>query len=179
MKKQKTDINANDIFSFFEKKGKMLDALVISGGEPSLYSTDVLNFALEFKSKFPNKLIKVDTNGSNPDFIKNSIKIFDFIALDFKGFCFEKFSKINKNIFKNSLKYLSLAKNHEIRITMYPEYIKKEDFKLISRFLKEHNLYNVAIQQYKPVDEIKPYPNKLLEEFQKILKNSDLNTTVR
>ncbi|HCE45467.1 MAG TPA: anaerobic ribonucleoside-triphosphate reductase activating protein [Lentisphaeria bacterium] len=77
-------LSDNFIFSFLKKRMGKLEGVVISGGEPSLYSA-LSSFTEKIKSL--GYLIKLDTNGSNPDVIisihKN--KCLDALGLDYKA----------------------------------------------------------------------------------------------
>jgi pyruvate formate lyase activating enzyme len=178
IKKIVHEINENDIFNFF-KTNKIVEALVISGGEPSLYSKEIIDFAKRFKETFPNKFIKVDTNGSNLSFAKEALKVFDYIAVDFKSLDYFAFSNINLDIIIESLKLISNFKNHEVRITVYPKYIKESDFEKISDLLFECGIKNVSIQQYRKIDNVFPYKEDVLKGFKDILVSKNFFVTLR
>ena len=66
------DCNLNEIddevvFDYLKKRKNQLDAVVITGGEPTLMST--LKDKI-IKIKHLDYLVKLDTNGTNPDVIK-------------------------------------------------------------------------------------------------------------
>jgi len=77
-------INIEEIWNFLNKRWKQLDAVVITGGEPTL-QPDLIEFMQKIKNL--GFLIKLDTNGSNPDVIKEVIrlKLADYIAMDVKA----------------------------------------------------------------------------------------------
>ncbi|MBS7403976.1 MAG: anaerobic ribonucleoside-triphosphate reductase activating protein [Eubacteriales bacterium] len=58
----------DDILNFLDKRKEQLDGLVISGGEPTLCE-GLESFIKKVKEK--GFLVKLDTNGSNPRFLKN------------------------------------------------------------------------------------------------------------
>ncbi|HBC88049.1 MAG TPA: anaerobic ribonucleoside-triphosphate reductase activating protein [Lentisphaeria bacterium] len=72
------------IFNFLEKRRGKIEGVVISGGEPSMYSA-LTGFTERIKSL--GYFIKLDTNGSNPEVIisihKN--KCLDALGLDYKS----------------------------------------------------------------------------------------------
>src|SRR6056297_232562 len=78
-------IDEREIFDYFKKRSNMLDALVITGGEPTLYGDELIDFCNNFKKYFPNRLLKVDTNGSRPEMIESLSDTADFCAMDFKS----------------------------------------------------------------------------------------------
>ena len=77
-------IKEEDIFAYLESRRKVLDAVVISGGEPTMYKA-----LPEFirKVKDMGFLVKLDTNGTNPDMIKYLVQnnLIDYIAMDIKN----------------------------------------------------------------------------------------------
>ncbi|MBA3029513.1 MAG: anaerobic ribonucleoside-triphosphate reductase activating protein [Desulfobacteraceae bacterium] len=71
------------ILDFLEKRRNFLDAVVVSGGEPTL-QMDLLSFCKKIKSM--GYSLKVDTNGSRPRVIRQLIKsgVVDYFAMDVK-----------------------------------------------------------------------------------------------
>ena len=77
-------IDEKEVLAFLEKSKTFLDALAITGGEPTLHKS-LLDFLIKVKEM--GYLIKIDTNGSNPDFVKKiaDLKLVDYIAMDIKA----------------------------------------------------------------------------------------------
>lgn len=77
----KGDVN---ILEFLNDRNDFLDAVVLSGGEVTLYK-DLENLCKEIKNL--GYLIKIDTNGRRPDVVKTLIdkNLIDYIAIDFKA----------------------------------------------------------------------------------------------
>jgi pyruvate formate lyase activating enzyme len=73
-----------EVISFLEKRRGRLDAVTLTGGEPTL-QPDIDLFLREIKGM--GYLTKVDTNGSNPDLIEKLIRdrLVDYLAMDVKG----------------------------------------------------------------------------------------------
>jgi pyruvate formate lyase activating enzyme len=72
-----------EIFKFLEQRKHWLDAVVVSGGEPTLQE-DIGAFCKKVKSMgYP---VKLDTNGSRPEVIGDLLKqkLVDYIAMDIK-----------------------------------------------------------------------------------------------
>lgn len=86
----KIPIPAEQIFLFLETRKDQLDAVVITGGEPTCQE-DLEDFIYRIKSI--GYLVKLDTNGSNPQILKCIIdkKLVDFVAMDIKA-PFDKYS---------------------------------------------------------------------------------------
>lgn len=72
------------ITDFLKKREGLLDGVVISGGEPTLQS-DLMQFLQLIKEL--GYQIKLDTNGSHPEIIKDILanKLCDFFAVDYKA----------------------------------------------------------------------------------------------
>ena len=60
-------IKEGDLFRFFKERRGKLEAIVITGGEPTIYR-DLPDFMERIKKI--GYLIKLDTNGTNPEMIK-------------------------------------------------------------------------------------------------------------
>ncbi|PIU62016.1 anaerobic ribonucleoside-triphosphate reductase activating protein, partial [archaeon CG07_land_8_20_14_0_80_38_8] len=78
-------ISEEKILLKLEKKREWLDAVVISGGEPTLHP-DLPEFIKKIKDE-TGLLVKLDTNGSNPEMLKKLIneKLIDYVAMDVKA----------------------------------------------------------------------------------------------
>ncbi|OQY10062.1 MAG: anaerobic ribonucleoside-triphosphate reductase activating protein [Fusobacteriia bacterium 4572_132] len=178
-------IDEDEIIKHLQKRKNMLDGICITGGEPTIWGKELIKFMERVKKELGNEfLIKLDTNGSNPDFIIETKDIVDFYAIDFKSLEYEQFSKIKKDIVLETIENVKeYAKDYEIRCTMYPKYIKKEDFEEIARLLS--GAKKVAIQQFNPdkvyiVDtNIKAYSNEILEELKKELIKKGIEVEIR
>ncbi len=72
------------IISFLQKRKGKLEAITITGGEPTL-QPDLLSFLEQVKRH--GYLVKLDTNGTNPNMLQQTIKdkLVDYIAMDIKG----------------------------------------------------------------------------------------------
>ncbi|OAA29187.1 ribonucleoside-triphosphate reductase [Kosmotoga arenicorallina S304] len=156
------------VFDFIDYRRKVYDAIVVTGGEPSLYGYELIDFFIRIRKYFPEKLLKVDTNGSNPDFIDRMYGVVDFVALDIKALDYSSFSNTSFYTIVESLESIKHFLDYEIRLTMYPPLIKQEDLPKYVKLLK--GVKRVAVQQYKPVDSINPYDMNVLENFVKALK---------
>ena len=77
-------IPEEEIFSFLPKRRGKLDAVTITGGEPTLQA-DLIDFILRIKKL--EFLVKLDSNGSDPDVLENAIssEAPDYIAMDVKA----------------------------------------------------------------------------------------------
>ena len=84
--------NPRSILADLERKKGFIDGVVLTGGEPTL-QPDLADFANQIKAL--GFLVKLDTNGTNPDIIEDMLKkeLLDYIAMDIKS-SFEKYDDI-------------------------------------------------------------------------------------
>jgi len=119
----------DEVFSLIQERLGFIDGISISGGEPTIQK-DLLDFCFEVKKRF-SLLIKVDTNGSNPDVIDELIKkkLVDYLALDIKT-SFQRYKGSLGVDGENILKSYNIIKDsgvdYELRMTCYPDFISTE-----------------------------------------------------
>ena len=131
----------NEILSYLEKRKNLLDAVVISGGEPTLME--------DLKSKIISIrklgfLIKLDTNGSNPEILKDLVesKLIDYVAMDIKN-SFLMYAltvglkKAPLDKIKESIKFLISNKvDYEFRTTLIDEYFSNDSINEMGSCIK-------------------------------------------
>jgi pyruvate formate lyase activating enzyme len=112
-----------EILGFLVKRKGQLDAVCITGGEP-LISLDK-DFLKEIKGL--GFLIKIDTNGSYPEKLKELIdeELVDYVAMDIKA-SKEKYeevvrAKIELDKIEETIKLISKLPNYEFRTTIVEE----------------------------------------------------------
>ncbi len=78
------EIPEEPVWDFLEKRRGLLDAVVITGGEPTL-QPDLLAFIGRIKAM--GYLCKLDTNGSRPDVVRALLqqRLLDYVAMDVKA----------------------------------------------------------------------------------------------
>ena len=145
-----TSISEEELLAFLQSRKSIIEGLCITGGEATIWGEKLINLVRKIKIELgKNFLIKLDTNGSNPKFLKSYAKEFDYIAMDFKTIDYKKHLNFSDEIIKESLDILKTSKvPYEIRITMYPPYINQSDFEAMAKVLKGIN--KVILQKYKP-----------------------------
>ena len=139
-----------DILSFLSARTKMLDAVVITGGEP-LVSGDLLPFIRDIRAL--GYAIKLDTNGTFPDRLSELISagVLDYIAMDIKA-TFDKYPEtVKTTIVPEKLKksiqlIMNSGIDYEFRTTVIPQLTKEDLIEMVS-YIKGARLY--ALQQYR------------------------------
>ena len=94
IKEEVQDIDEKEILNFLEKRKGKLEGVCITGGEPFL--TLDKNFIKKIKEK--GYFVKIDTNGSFPEKLKDFIdeKLIDYVAMDLKNEKEKYFETIGK-----------------------------------------------------------------------------------
>lgn len=135
-----------EIITYLERRKKILDGIVITGGEPTIQS-DLINFIEDVK-KMGYK-VKLDTNGFRPNVLKKLIdkKLIDYVAMDIKN-SFEKYNitcGLKNMVIENIKKSIDILKNsgidYEFRTTIIKEYHTKEDIISILNIVGDSKYY--------------------------------------
>ncbi len=171
-------INEDDLFVFLKSRIGKIQAVVITGGEPTLHP-DLPDFI--FKIKKMGFLVKLDTNGTNPKMIKNLIdkNLIDYIAMDLKAplkryqeiagvnMDFQNIPKSVKIIMKSKLPY-------EFRTTISPNFFSTQDIEEMGAIIKGASQW--YLQKFKSdtplvnkkLEGLAPVTDREMEELAKI-----------
>jgi len=147
----KGKISFDETLNFLNKRKGLLDGVVLSGGECTSHKRIQ---ELLIKVKELGFLVKVDTNGSHPEKLKNFIetKLIDYIALDFKAMQNKYFEITKSNLFNDflkSLKYLSeINFPFEVRTTVHSDLHSNKDIEQMINILEEVNYKGTYYLQY-------------------------------
>ncbi len=143
-------LSVDELITFLKKRQNLLDAVVLSGGECTLFK-DLLSLCKKIKSL--GFKIKIDTNGSNPTLLQTLIekKLVDFVALDFKALS-KKFTTLtHSNLFENFKFTLELLIqkdfNFEVRTTIHSDLLSEDDINEMIDFLHVKNYKNTYYLQ--------------------------------
>jgi pyruvate formate lyase activating enzyme len=132
-------ISEDEVFSYLKKRKNMLDAVVITGGEPFLQK-DLKQFCQQLKTL--GYLVKIDTNGTFADKLEALFDegLVDYVAMDIKA-SKEKYNRLAgvsvdlKQIEKSIELIRKRAPDYEFRTTFVPGLLTKEDIVDIGRWL--------------------------------------------
>jgi len=140
--KQLSDIPENEIISQLKRRQGFIHGVVITGGEPTIWGDRLISFIKRVR-KETNLLIKLDTNGSNPDVVQELLPYLDYIAIDFKTGP-EKYHILGGN-FETVQKTFSIVQDvpHEIRLTL--AMITEEDLEQMLPYLENKV---IAVQKF-------------------------------
>ncbi|HCU22006.1 MAG TPA: anaerobic ribonucleoside-triphosphate reductase activating protein [Candidatus Atribacteria bacterium] len=147
-----------EVYNFLESRRGKLDAVSITGGEPTQH-TDLIEMLEMIKNM--GFLVKLDSNGSRPEVLENIIskKSVDYLAMDVKA-PLEDYSKImGWSVPAEKLKRsIELIKNsdidHEFRTTVVKRLTSKDDLREIAQAVK--GAQNYFLQKFTPTKLIDP-----------------------
>ena len=152
-------IPKEEVFSFLKERKGFLEAVAISGGEPTIYP-ELPEFIKKIKKL--GYLIELETNGTNFELLKKLVNegLIDYVATDIKhDFEFEKWYEITgrvltRELFENikkSINFLLKGKiDYELRTTLIKEFHKKEDIIEICKKIKKAKVY--YLQNYEKTE---------------------------
>ncbi len=169
-----------EITDFLEKRKGLIDGLVITGGEPTLWP-GLRDFIVKIKSM--GFSVKLDSNGYEPLVLEKLLQegIIDYIAMDIKNSP-EKYAQtagLKTLDISRIIKSIQLIKesgiNYEFRTTVMKEFHSKEDLIKIGEWLKGSEKY--VLQNYNPKegqveDKIfTPFSKEELLEYKSLLSD--------
>lgn len=181
-------IKENEVLDFLDTRKGKLDAVTITGGEPTIQD-DLAPFIKKIKKM--GFAVKLDTNGSQPQVIKNILaeKLLDFIAMDIKA-PLEKYkdivkTQVNKDSIKESIQLILKAKiPHEFRTTVAASQLEEKDILLIGKMIAGAKHY--VLQKIVPVKTLdkkflkeKSHPDEKFQKIRKHLENEIRSVTIR
>ncbi len=151
-------IPEEEIFGFLAKRIGKLDAVTITGGEPTIYP-DLPSFMKRIKEM--GFLIKLDTNGSNPERLEEIIrnKLVDYLAMDIKTPLLKYQEVINgafnaEKIKKSIALLMNSDISYEFRTTIVKSLLSPNDILEIGELIKGTPLY--ALQKFRPTKALNP-----------------------
>ncbi len=170
-----------EVLKFLKSRVGKLDALVITGGEPLLYN-DIIDFIVHVREL--GFLVKVDTNGSNPKFLKEIIDkgIVDYWAMDVKYGADKYLEGFNGSVhvsFEDLVSSIQEIKNskvdYEFRTTVVRGIHDIKEMEKISELVKgADNYYIQNFRAGKTLDKnltnANSFTDKELNEFKDIIK---------
>lgn len=178
-------ISEEELFSFLRQRQGMLEGVVICGGEPTI-NKDLPQFIEKIKKL--GYSVKLDTNGSNPEMLKNLVKsgLIDYVAMDIKLSAKRK-TQSEKMTYEDIMgEGVTIDKieesadflkgdvvDFEFRTTVVNTIHTKKDFLEIAKWIGGPNV-KYYLQNFRPektidpeFEKIKPFKKEFLEEIAK------------
>jgi pyruvate formate lyase activating enzyme len=167
-----------------ESRKKYVDAVVITGGEPTMHK-ELPKFLAKLKKR--GFQVKLDTNGFYPEVLEECLGYVDYVALDVKT-SLEKYKLLGAKSTNGLLRTVEMLKTgkvaYEFRTTLVPEIITVEDVNRICELTKGAKTH--ALQQFVPQDtldkrfeSLKPYAPEVIKEFAGTMMNYAENVVLR
>lgn len=135
------EIDFNEILDFLKTRKGLIDAVVFTGGEPTLEPDLKVKIKAVRDLRF---LIKLDTNGTNPEIVESLLDegLIDYVAMDIKNCpnlyaetCGLKFINID-NIKKSIAIIMAKAPDYEFRTTLVKELHERMDYEAFLNLIK-------------------------------------------
>ncbi len=174
--KKLKSINESVVFGYLSERKKWVDGVCITGGEPTLHK-DLPKFLKKIKDA--GFLVKLDTNGTNPDMLEELIakNLVDYVAMDIKA-PKDKYNDacgvaVDIGIIEKSVNILKKSSiDYEFRTTVFPGMVDEKDMLSIAKWLLGGNAY--FLQAFKPSKHIdanmKEIPMTDKDELEKLVK---------
>ena len=175
-----------EVYEYLKKRKGVLDAVVITGGEPTL-EKDLKEMIIKIKEL--GYLVKLDSNGTNPEKLKELVNegLIDYIAMDIKN-SFTSYQKtagvaLKLEKIKESIDYImSCGVDYEFRTTIIKEYHTAKDMREIGELIKGAKKYR--LQKFVDhgtclIDGLHEVPIDEAEAFKTILKEYIDNIDLR
>jgi len=167
-----------------ESRKKYVDAVVVTGGEPTMHK-ELPKFLTKLKKR--GFQVKLDTNGFYPEVLEECLPYVDYVALDLKTSP-EKYKLLGAKSTNGLLRTIEMLKtckiDYEFRTTVVPEIITVEDVNRICELTKGAKTH--ALQQFVPQDtldkrfeRLKPYAPEVIKEFAGTMMNYAENVVLR
>lgn len=139
-------ISEEEFFDYLDKRKGVLEGVCITGGEPTL-CPDLVTFIDKIKAR--GYLVKLDTNGSNPNVLKTLIaqKKLDFIAMDIKnsldayGETIGVANYDTSNVEESVRLIMASDIEYEFRTTVVKQYHDENNFIAIGQWLNGASKY--------------------------------------
>jgi pyruvate formate lyase activating enzyme len=169
-------LNEETALKLLADRKKYVDAVVVTGGEPTMHE-ELPRFLKRLREG--GFAVKLDTNGFFPHVLKECLAHVDYVALDIKT-SLSKYAQLgakDTGALLQSIEMLKTGKtDYELRTTVVPGFADAEDTLRIAELAK--GVKTFALQQFVPDDTmdrnfrvVKPYGRERFETFAQTLKN--------
>jgi pyruvate formate lyase activating enzyme len=152
-------ISDSYVFDFLLGRQDLLDGVVITGGEPTMYGEDLLAFMREIKSL--GFLVKLDTNGTNPELLETALNeaLVDYVAMDIKSplptYHQTAGRPVNTEAIQRSIGILKKGEvDYEFRTTVIKSLLTREDIGSILKTIEGASSY--YLQKFIPTKILNP-----------------------
>lgn len=137
------EIPFESVWAFLKERRGLLDGVVFCGGEPTLQD-DLSEIVRKVRSL--GYVVKLDTNGSNPDVLAEVLPCLDYVAMDIKA-PLDKYSSVcgvavdDHEIRRSMLLIRASGIAYEFRTTFHPEFTPISLEEAIRKMLSKNEIY--------------------------------------
>ncbi len=152
------ELSGEEVLSFLETRAGLLPAVTITGGEPTMQQ-DLLPFMRKVKRL--GFRLKLDTNGTNPEVLREAIKekLLDYVAMDVKA-PLSKYARVvasavnTRRIAESISILLEGAVEYEFRTTIVRSQLELADLEIIGQEIRGAKRY--FLQKFNPAKTLHP-----------------------
>ncbi len=177
-------LNEETALQILDERKKYADAVVVTGGEPTIHK-ELPRFLKKLKER--GFAVKLDTNGLNPTVLEQCLPYLDYVALDVKT-SLEKYHLLGAVDGAALLKTIEMLRSgkveYEFRTTVVPKIVEEADIIRMGETVK--GAKNYALQQFIPGDtlneeymNLKPYSPDVIAGFAETLRKYAEKVIVR
>ena len=169
-------LNEETVLKILEERKKYVDAVVITGGEPTIHK-ELPKFLKKLKDK--GFAVKLDTNGMDSHILEECLQSVDYVALDVKT-SLEKYGLLGARDTAELVRTVDILKmgkvNYEFRTTVVPGFFEPADVGAMSSLVNGARAW--ALQQFVPGDTLdkslnalKPYTPETMSKYAETIRN--------
>lgn len=158
-----------------EDRRKYVDAVVITGGEPTIHK-ELPKFLKKLKEK--GFRVKLDTNGLDSRILEKCLPYLDYVAVDLKT-SLNKYRSLGAEDTTELIRTVDILKmgkvEYEFRTTVVPGFVETSDIHAMTELVKGAKTW--ALQQFVPGDTldrelgaVKPYPPETIDRYAETLR---------
>ena len=169
-------LNEETALKILEERKKYVDAVVVTGGEPTIHK-ELPKFLKKLKDR--GFAVKLDTNGLDSHMVEECLPNVDYVALDVKT-SLEKYELLGARDTAELVRTMEILKmgkvDYEFRTTVVPGFFESADVFAISDLVKGARAW--ALQQFVPGDtldknlnSLKPYTSETMSKYAEAIRN--------
>jgi len=168
-------LSDGDAIRLLESRRRYVQAVVITGGEPTMQK-DLPVFVKKIKEK--GFTVKLDTNGFYPQRLERCLPYLDYVAMDVKTSC-EKYKLLGPGDIGGFLQSIEMLKeegvDYEFRNTVVPGFVTEDDIANMGEMVRGGKRF--VFQQFVPDDtmdkslrDAKPYSPEVIARFAETMR---------
>jgi len=168
-------LNEETALKILEDRKKYVDAIVVTGGEPTIHKETP-----KFLKKLHERgfMVKLDTNGLDSRALEECLPYVNYVALDVKT-SLDKYKRLGAKETDELLRTIETLKTgnveYEFRTTVVPGLVEMEDVRKICEVVKGAKIF--AFQQFVPgdvldkqFDTLLPYSREIMSSYADVMQ---------